>query len=164
MIKKILLALAILIPTLASAQKFAIVDPEVVMQNLPAMKEVEEKVQASASTFQSEFDKLREEIDKKYAEYQALAADTPATIKERRQQEIQELAEKAQRFQQQASQDLERQHAQLLEPIQKQVLDAIKSVGAEGGYTMVFPAGVSLYTGTDVTDITEAVKLKLGIK
>lgn len=164
MIKKILVALAIALPSVgAFAQKFAVVDPEVIMSAMPETKEAEEKVQQASATFQTEFDKLREEIDKKYAEYQALPADTPETIKERRQQEIQEIADKAQRFQQQAQQDLERQHAQLLQPIQEKLVNAIKSVGAEGGYTMVLPAGIAFYTGTDVVDVTDQVKAKLGL-
>lgn len=163
MIKKILVALAIAIPSLAFAQKFATVDPQAIMAVMPETKAAEEKVQQSSATYQTEFDKLREEVDKKYAEYQALPADTPDGIKERRMQELNELYEKGQRFQQQAAQDLQRQEEQLLQPIQEKVLNAIKSVGAEGGYTMVFPAGISLYTGTDVIDITDAVKAKLGI-
>ena len=163
MIKKILVALAIALPSMAFAQKFAIVDTETIMTAMPETKAAEEKIQQSSKTYQDEFDKLNEEINKKYAEYQALPEDTPNSIKERRQQEIQELAEKVQRFQQQAQQDLERQHMQLLQPIQEKLLNAIKSVGAEGQYTMVFPNGMSLYTGTDVIDITDAVKAKLGI-
>ncbi|MBD5240193.1 MAG: OmpH family outer membrane protein [Bacteroidales bacterium] len=163
MIKKILVALAIALPSMAFAQKFAVVDTETIMTAMPETKAAEEKIQQSSKTYQDEFDKLNEEINKKYAEYQALPEDTPNSIKERRQQEIQELAEKVQRFQQQAQQDLERQHMQLLQPIQEKLLNAIKSVGAEGQYTMVFPNGMSLYTGTDVIDITDAVKAKLGI-
>lgn len=163
MIKKFLMALAIALPSMAFAQKFAVVDAEVIMQAMPETKTAEEKVQQASTTFQAEFDKLREEIDKKYAEYQALPADTPESIKERRQQEIQEIAEKAQRFQQQAQQDLERQHMQLLQPVQEKLLNAIKSVGAEGGYSMVFPNGVALYVGADIVDITDAVKAKLGL-
>ena len=163
MIKKILVALAIALPSMAFAQKFAVVDTETIMTAMPETKAAEEKIQQSSKTYQDEFDKLNEEINKKYAEYQALPEDTPNSIKERRQQEIQELAEKVQRFQQQAQQDLERQHMQLLQPIQEKLLNAIKSVGAEGQYTKVFPNGMSLYTGTDVIDITDAVKAKLGI-
>ena len=163
MIKKILVALAIALPSMAFAQKFAVVDAETIMPLMPETKAAEEKLQQASATFQNEFDKLREEIDKKYAEYQALPADTPESIKERRQQEMQELDQKAQRFYQQAQQDLERQHMQLLQPVQEKLLNAIKTVGAEGGYSMVFPNGIALYVGTDIVDITDAVKTKLGL-
>ena len=163
MIKKILVALAIALPSMAFAQKFAVVDAETIMPLMPEAKAAEEKLQQASATFQNEFDKLREEIDKKYAEYQALPADTPESIKERRQQEMQELDQKAQRFYQQAQQDLERQHMQLLQPVQEKLLNAIKTVGAEGGYSMVFPNGIALYVGTDIVDITDAVKTKLGL-
>ena len=165
MIKKILVALAIALPSMAFAQKFAVVDTETIMTAMPETKAAEEKIQQSSKTYQDEFDKLNEEINKKFAEYQALPEDTPNSIKERRQQEIQELDDKVRRFQQQAQQDLERQHMQLLQPIQEKLLNAIKSVGAEGQYTMIFPNNgmTPIYTGSDVIDITDAVKAKLGI-
>lgn len=163
MIKKIILALAIALPSFAFAQKFAVVDAEAIMAAMPETKAAEEKIQQASTTYQSEFDKLNEEINKKYADYQALPADTPDAIKERRQQEIQEMGEKIQRFQQQAAQDLERQHQQLQQPIVEKMVNAIKAVGAEGSYSMIFPNGVAIYTGTDIVDITDAVKAKLGI-
>ena len=49
-------------------------------------------------------------------------------------------------------------------PIRKNVMKAIQSVGAEGNYTFIFENGMSLYTGTDVTDVTPLVKSRLGIK
>lgn len=163
MIKKILVALAIAVPSMAFAQKIAVVDAEAIMAALPDTKEAEEKLQQSSTQLQGEFDNLQQEMDRKYSEFQQLAADTPESIKERRQQEILELNQKIQRFQQQASQDLERQHNNLMQPIQEKVLAAIKSVGAEGQYSLVLPNGISLYTGADIVDITEIVKAKLGV-
>ncbi len=49
-------------------------------------------------------------------------------------------------------------------PIQQKVITAIKSVGAEGNFTMIFENVSPLYTGSDVVDVTSQVKGKLGIK
>lgn len=43
-------------------------------------------------------------------------------------------------------------------------MKAIQEVSANGNFTMVFPAGVAIYTATDVIDITAQVKAALGIK
>ena len=50
-------------------------------------------------------------------------------------------------------------------PIQSKLNDAVKAVGAEGSYTFIFPnePAMLLYTGTDVVDVTPAVRAKLGI-
>ncbi|MDE5750024.1 MAG: OmpH family outer membrane protein, partial [Duncaniella sp.] len=86
---------------------------------------------------------------------------TPQTIKERRMQEMQELDNKIQQFRQTALQDLQRQQQQLMAPVQDKVMKAIQAVGAEGGYTFVFENQVPVYTGADVTDITETVRTRL---
>ena len=103
---------------------------------------------------------------RKYQEYQELEKDasTPQGIKERRLQEISDLDRKAQQFAQTAQQDLQRQQAQLFQPVQEKLMQAIKAVGAEGGYVMVFPAEVPIYVNPEnVTDITAEVKTRLGI-
>ena len=38
------------------------------------------------------------------------------------------------------------------------------AVGKEGNYTFIFEDMVPVYTGTDVIDVTDAVKAKLGVK
>jgi outer membrane protein len=77
---------------------------------------------------------------------------------------VQELDQKAQRFRQTAADDLQKQQQQLMAPIQQKIVDAIKAVGQEGSYTFIFEDGASVYQGSDVVDVTSAVKTKLGIK
>lgn len=164
MIKKLLLALAIMLPSCAFAQsKFGTVDTQAVMSLMPETKTAEETFAATSKNYEDEYAKLMDEIGKKYQEYQALAEDTPAAIKERRQQEIQDLDQRLQAFQQKAQQDLQRQQQTLMAPIQEKLLNAIKAVGAEKGFTFILPDGAALYVGTDVIDVTADVKAKLGI-
>ncbi len=96
--------------------------------------------------------KQLEEFQKLYTEFQTLQADanTPESIKERRMQEIQERHAKIEQFSNTAQQDLQRLQQTLAAPIVQKVQDAVKAVGAEGAYTMVFPNApdLLLYTGT----------------
>lgn len=164
MIKKILLALAIALPSMAFAQaKFGVIDAQAVMDVMPETKEANDKLAAASKTYEAENDKLAEEFQKKQQEYQALAADTPAAIRAAREAELQELYTRIEGFANQARQDLARQQQTLMMPIQEKVLNAIKAVGSEQGFSMIFPDGVSFYTGSDVIDVTAAVKAKLGI-
>lgn len=164
MIKKLLLALAIALPACAFAQgKFGVVNAQDVMDLMPETKTAQEQLAAASKTYEDEYAKLTEEINKKVQEYQGLAEDTPAAIKERRQQEIQDLDQRIQAFQQKAQQDLARQQQTLMAPIQEKLINAIKAVGAEKGFTMVLPDGVAIYVGTDVIDVTPDVKTKLGL-
>lgn len=164
MIKKLLLALMLAIPCSVFAQKFAVINTQAIMAEMPEVKTAEEQLAASNKKYQDEFQKLQEEFGKKYEEYQALDANTPETIRERRTTEMQELEGKIRQFQQTASEDLQRQQQQLLAPIQEKVLQAVEAVGAEGSYTFVFENVMPVYVGKDVTDITPVVKTRLGIK
>ena len=165
MIKKLLLAVAIALPAMSlSAQKFGTVNVQEIMESLPEVTEMKAKIEASSKTYEEEFGKLQQEMEKKYTEFQQLPEGTLESIKERRMQELQELDQKIQQFRATAQQDLQRQQAQLMQPIQEKVVSAIKSVGTEGGFTMIFPEAVPAYVSGDVQDVTALVKAKLGVK
>ncbi len=165
MIKKLLVAIMIALPAMAFAQKFGTVNTQQIMQDLPDVKEAQTQLEAASKKYDDEFKNLQTEMQKKYEELQkAQEEKAPQTILDRRMSELQDLDQKIQQFRNTASQDLQRQQEQLLAPIQQKILNAINSVGAEGNYTMVFENGAAVYVGTDVTDLTPAVKAKLGLK
>lgn len=168
MIKKFLLALAVALPACvwAQAPKFGIVDVESIIPKMAEFQEAQTKINEASKTYEAEYAKIQEEMQKKFAELQELDKDatTLESIKERRMQEVQDLDKKAQQFAQTAQQDLQRQQAQLMQPIQEKVMNAIKTVGNENGFTMIFPEGVPAYVATDVQDVTALVKTKLGVK
>lgn len=164
MIKKLLLAIMIAFPMSLFAQKFGVINTTELMQALPEMKTVQEQMEAATKKYEDEFAKLQEEFNKKFQEFQALEANTPETIKERRTQELQDIDTKIQRFRETAQQDLQRQNQQLMAPIQEKVIKAIQTVGADGKYTFIFENVMPIYTGTDVVDVTPEVKTALGIK
>lgn len=168
MIKRLILAALVALPFSALAQKFGVVDVETVFQAMPESAAAQTQMTDASKKYEDEFQKLREEVDKLFAEYQTLEKDpsTPQAIKERRLSELQERDQKVQQFRNTASQDLARLQEQLMAPIQQKIGDAVKSVGQEGSFTFIFPneQGLLLYTGNDVTDVTPLVKAKLGIK
>ena len=166
MFKKILLAIAVALPMSAMAQKFGVVDIEAVFTAMPETTAMQTQLQETSKKYEDEFMKLQEEVNKLYADFQTIQEDanTPASIKERRLQEVQDRYAKVQQFRETAQQDLAKLEQQLSTPIQQKLTDAIKAVGAEGGYTFIMPnEGLLLYTGTDVTDVTSQVRTKLGI-
>lgn len=78
-------------------------------------------------------------------------------------QDIQQQEQKMQQFHSTAMQDLQRQQAALMAPIQEKIQSAIQAVGKENNLTFIFESNVPLYVGTDVTDVTSMVRTKLGI-
>lgn len=164
MFKKLLLAIMIALPMCMSAQKFGVINTQALMETMPEVKEVNSQLEAASKKYEDEFAKLQDEFKKKYEEFQGLEESTPQTIKERRMQEIQELDNKITQFRTTAQQDLQRQQQQLLAPVQEKVMKALQSVGDEGGYTFIFENVIPVYSGKDVTDVTDIVKARLGVK
>lgn len=167
MIKKLLLALLVALPISAAAQKFGTFNFDEVITAMPEIADMQKQLTESSQKYEAEFQKLQEELNKLYTDYQAIQNDpsTPESIKERRLQEIQDRAQKVEQFRQTATQDLQRLQEQLTAPIQQRINDAVKAVGQENGFTFIFPLEPSLilYQGADVIDVTPLVKTKLGI-
>jgi len=166
MMKKILLAILVALPMLAVAQspKFGVVNTQTVMEAMPDVKTVNEQIEAASKKYEDEFQKLNEQMNKEYADFQALDATTPESIKQRRQQEIQDLYQKMEQFRATASQDLQRQQQQLMAPIIDKITTAINAVGKENGLTFIFEYGQPIYTGDEVIDVTPLVKKNLGLQ
>lgn len=165
MLKKLLLAIVIALPMSAFAQKFGIVNIDEVGAAMPEATAMQNQMAETSKKYEDEFTKLQEALNQQYAEFQNMQNDASVTdtMKELKMQDIQERAQKIEQFRQTATQDLQRQQEQLMAPIQQKLMDAIKSVGAEGGFTFIFPAGVDVYQGADVVDVTPLVRAKLGL-
>lgn len=164
MIKKILLAIMIAVPMCLSAQKLGVVNTNSVFEAMPEKAEAQTKLETTSKTYEDEFKKLSDELNKKYTEFQNLAADTPESIKERRIQEMQEFEQKIQQFRATAQQELQRQQQQLMAPIEQKIQEAIKAVGSENGFSMILPDALPMFIGTDIQDVTPLVKAKLGLQ
>lgn len=167
MFKKLILAIAAILPMSVFAQKFGVVDLEGVFQAMPESTTMTNQLQEASKKYEAEFQQLRQELDKLYAEFQVIYEDkdTPDTIKKLRMQEIQEREQKVNQFSATAQQDLDRLRQQLVAPIQQKITEGIQAVGQEGGFTIIFPNEQSLllYQGATVVDVTNDVKAKLGI-
>ena len=110
--------------------------------------------------------KSSDEFNKKFAEYQQEQKTLPQNIQERRQKELQELSDKGMQFQQDAQQQLQKAYADMMEPIYKKLEDAVKAIGAAGGYTYVFDLNrtdIPYINDTMSKDVTNDIKTKLGI-
>lgn len=168
MIKRFILAIAVIFPMSIFAQKFGVVDLESVFQAMPETETMKAQLTESSKKYEAEFQKLREELDRLYAQFQTISQDknTPESIKELRMQEIQERQQNVEKFQNTAHQDLTRLQEQLMAPIQQKLAEAVKTVGQEGDFTFIFPneQQLLLYQGATVINVTDTVKAKLGLK
>ena len=165
MIKKLLLVIALVSPMCMTAQELGVVDSKAIFDAMPEKVAAEAQLNELMARYSEENTKLEKEFNQKYADYQSLEAETPKSIKARRIQEIQENQRKISSYQQMVEQDMNARRAELLNPIKARLQSVIDSVGAEGGYSLVFDVSKTpvAFKGADVVDITSAVKTRLGI-
>ena len=76
---------------------------------------------------------------------------------------MESLYERIQTFTSSAESDLQLKQIEMLKPFQEKLIEAIKIVAKENGYTYIFDKNTVLYY-SDSEDITNKVKAKLGIK
>ena len=149
------------------AQKFGHIKTQEILVAMPDYIKAQTDIQTMQKQYEDEMKRAQDEFNKKFTAYQEEQANLPKNIQERRQKELQELSQKGMQMQQDAQQELERSWMSMLEPIAKKIDDAIKAVGQEGGYVYIFDLNatqIPFVNETLSTDVTGAVKAKLGIK
>ena len=167
MLKKIALILLLIAPMSLFAQKFGHIRTQEILTVMPEYTKAQTDIQTMQKQYEDEMKRLQDEINKKFAAYQQEQANLPKNIQERRQKELQELNERGMQMQQDAQQQLQQSWMQMLEPIAKKIDDAIKAVGQEGGYIYIFDLNatqIPFINETQSTDVTSAVKAKLGLQ
>ena len=167
MLKKIALILLLIAPMSVFAQKFGHIRTQEIVTAMPEYTKAQTDIKTMQQQFEDEIKRASDDVNKKYAEYQQDQANLPKNIQERRQKELQDLTQRGMQLQQDAEQQLQQSWMQMLEPIVKKIEDAIKTVGPEGGYTYIFDlnaTNIPYVSETLSTDVTAAVKAKLGIK
>ena len=166
MLKKIALVLLLIAPMSLFAQKFAHFRSMDIIPVMPEYAKAQTDIQALSKQYEDEIKRSAEEFNKKYAEYQQEQQNLPQNIQERRQKELQEMMEKGNQFQQEAQQQLDKSYREMMEPIYKKLEDAVKAIGAAGGYTYVFDLNRTDIPYIDENaskDVTNDIKTKLGI-
>lgn len=148
---------------MAQQAKFGHVDYTGVAQSTPEWAAAEAEIKQYGEELQAEGEALQAELQKKYEEYQSKQATYSEAVAKLKQQEIQDMYQRLQKFSADAEKQISDKQTELLEPIQAKVLAAIKEVAKENKYTYVFDISTQLFN-SESDDLTDKVKAKLGIK
>ena len=167
--KRVLMMAVALLPLMLMAQsRIGIVNSQQLFDLMPEKAAAEAQLKALSDKYHAEYELLRGEFDKKYADYQTVAADAsmPETIKERRVQELQESDKKMREFERKAADDIAALRTTLTKPIADRVQDAIRKAGEQGAFDLVLDTAVTpvAYTGPATIDITPMVKALLRLE
>ena len=167
--KKLVLTLGLITAfTVAiSAQKFAMVDMEYIMKNIPAYETANEQLNQISKKWQAEVEAQMQEVDKMYKSYQTELVFLTEEMKTKREEEIIAKEKAAQELKRKyfgADGELFKKRQSLMKPIQDEVYTAIQEISAEKDLSLVFDksSSMNLIFTSPKLDISDLVLQKLG--
>ena len=163
--KKLFIMMLMLAPMAAFAQKFGHVNSHEIIQIMPEFAKARTEIETLTKQYEADLKSMQEELQKKGEAFEKEEATLPENIKQRRQQELQDMYQKIQQSYQDNQQALAKEQSERMQAITSKVLDAIKKVGDEGNYVYIMDMGSGIpYISTTLsTDVTADVKKKLGL-
>lgn len=155
--------------TPAHAQKYAVVNTDYVMKNIPDYANAQKRLDRYVEDWTRELAERQSEQDALRAEYEQESYLLPENLKKRRQEEIRTKEQEILALQQQrfgAGGDLDKRRAELLKPVQDRVYATIERIAREKNYAFVFDRAGSatvLYASKKY-DISDEVLELMGYK
>ena len=167
--KKITLAIfAILLSAAAaSAQKFAFIDSEYILKNIPAYESAQDQLDQASTKWQQEVEAMMNEVKTMYQNYQNELVFLSEEMKVKRENEIIEREKEGQELKRKyfgPEGELFKKRESLIKPIQDELYNAVKEVADERGYDAIFDKSSSnnLIYSNSKNDISDIVLDKLG--
>ncbi len=163
--KNIAMAL-ILAPLSLSAQKFGHFDSSVIVQAMPEYKTSQTELQNLQKQYEDELSRMREELQKKSQDYDRQRDSLPDNIKQRREQELNDLYQRIQQSFNDNRDSLQAKSAEKMQAITQKIIAAVKVIGDEGQYVYIMDTtgGVPYISKSLSEDLTDKIKAGLGIK
>lgn len=149
------------------AQKFAYVDSEYILENIPEYADAKTEVDELSIQWQRDIEVKFGEIDQLYKNFKAEAVLLPEDIKIKREEEIiskEKAAKDLQRKRFGTDGDLFKRREDLVKPIQEKIYSAIEAIAASDNYAVIFDkaGSVSMMYSNPRYDISEDVLDKMG--
>ena len=167
--KKILIALCFVAAAAfgASAQKFALVDMDYVLRNLPDYEMANEQLNQVSQRWEKEIVALQKEAETMYKNYQA---DMVFLTQEQQNKRAEEVAAKEKEVAELRSKyfgpegELYKKRQSLMKPIQENIYNAVKAVSEERKYQVIFDraSSQSIIFASPTIDVSNEVLAKLG--
>ncbi len=163
----LLLALVSLLPLKAGAQKFALVDMEYVLKNIPAYERANEQLNQISKKWQAEVEALNTEAGTMYKNYQNEVVFLSQEQKKARQEQIMNKEKQASELKKKyfgPEGELFKKRESLMTPIHEEIYNAVKEISELRGYSLVLDraSDTAIIFGSPKVDISNEVLDKLG--
>ena len=162
-----LLCLLMIMGAQSMAQKFALVDMEYILKNIPAYERASEQLNQVYKKWQAEVDALTEEAQTLYKNYQSEAVFLSMEQKTKKEEEIvakeKEAAELKKKYFGPEG-ELFKKRESLMAPIQDEIYNAVKDISDSKGYSLILDraSDTGIIFASPKIDICNEVLTKLG--
>ncbi|MBF1458055.1 MAG: OmpH family outer membrane protein [Prevotella pallens] len=166
--KFIVLCLMAVASIAAHAQKFALIDMEYLLSNIPAYERANEQLNQVSKKWQAEVEALNTEASTMYKNYQNEVVFLSQEQKKKKQEAIMAKEKQAADLKRKyfgPEGELFKKRTSLITPIQDEIYNAVKDVADQRGYSLVIDRSSStsgIIYGSPKVDISNEVLAKLG--
>jgi outer membrane protein len=165
--KLLFLSLFVMMAMTASAQKFALIDMDYILKNIPAYERANEQLNQVSKKWQAEVDALNTEAQTMYKNYQNEVVFLSQEQKQKRQDAIVAKEKDASELKKKyfgPEGELFKKRESLMSPIQDEVYNAVKDISDLRGYSLVLDraSNSGIIFGSPKIDISNEVLSKLG--
>lgn len=166
--KKILaICLLALMAVTAHAQKFALMDMEYILKNIPAYERANEQLNQVSKKWQAEVEALNTQAATMYKNYQNEVVFLSQEQKKARQDAIMEKEKEASELKKKyfgPEGELYKKRTSLMTPIQEEIYNAVKDISDLRGYSLVLDraSDSGIIFASPKIDISNEVLSKLG--
>jgi outer membrane protein len=169
--KRILITLfaVIAFTALSHAQKYAYVDTEYILENIPTYQAAQEQLEKISLQYQNELESVQAELEKMYNDFRAEAVLMSDEMKRRREDVIVSKEKEYRNLQQKYfghEGELFQKRQGLVKPIQDEIFNTIQEIASEEKYAVIFDAagGLTMIYTDPQYNLSDQVLEKLGYK
>ena len=165
--RKIFFVLLLFASASAMAQKFALVDMEYILKNVPAYERANEQLNQVSKKWQAEVDALTSEAQTLYKNYQSEAVFLSEEQKTQREEAIVSKEKEAAELKKKyfgPEGELYKKRESLMAPIQEEIYNAVKDISDQKGYSLILDraSDAGIIFANPKIDISNEVLTKLG--
>ncbi len=165
--KLIITCLVAIVSLAANAQKFALIDMEYIMKNIPAYERANEQLNQVSKKWQAEVEALSNEAATMYKNYQNEVVFLSQEQRKAKQEAIMKKEKDAGELKKKyfgPEGELYKKRESLIAPIQEAVYNAVKELSEQRGYSLVLDraSDTGIIFGSPKIDISNDVLGRLG--
>lgn len=165
--KRLIIIVLLALPMSVFAQKFALVDMEYILKNVPAYERANEQLNQISKKWEGEVEAILQEVEAMYKKYQSEVVFLSDAQKQKTEEAIMSKEKEASDLKKKyfgSEGELFKKRQSLMAPIQDEIYNAVKDISDQKGYQLVLDraSGGSIIFASPKIDISDEILQKLG--